>query len=111
MRKTRLHLPQVVEDSLMTYGFLTNGTYHNMTDASEIKIAILQTKMDNFEKKVDDLDRKMDVGFSEVKELIVSQMKDIEETKANKWVEKTLIFGVSAIAGSLLLALMNSLLK
>lgn len=74
---------------------------------NSIKIAILQTKMDNIEKKVDD-------GFHEIKLLVNNHMntveehmKSISEEKANKWVEKFVI-GVSTIVG---IAFMGGLIK
>jgi CHASE3 domain sensor protein len=75
-------------------------------DSNDIKIAVLQNQMDNIEKKVDD-------GFADIKRLIQEQSDRIDgkmSEKANKWVERAMIAAATAIGLAIIAAIMGQIL-
>jgi hypothetical protein len=85
---------------------LNNKTPHDNPSVGTLKIiGELNTKIEVTCKAMEDLKEAVDKGFSDIKEAI----KELSETKANKWVEKVLI-GAGASIGISFLGLLGWLI-
>ena len=81
--------------------------YDESSKQSAKDIAVLQTNHKNIMEKMESLEKKVDDGFKEIKDLL----KEAMAQKANKWVEKVFIWFLITIATGLLAYLGTLLLK